>query len=90
MVCHSFFAGNAVCGKGCHGSPAVLGTDMQNMYGTCTCKYLYLHTCSCVLNRESCVLFLLQLCVCVCVHACMYCVFGSKTFFFIQSVTVVL
>ncbi len=60
---------------GCHGSPAVLGTDMQNMYGTCTCKYLYHHTCSCVLNRESCVLFLLQLCVCVCacMHACTVC-----------------
>ncbi len=64
-----------MCGNGCHSSPAVLGTDMQNMYGTCTCKYLYLHTCSCVLNREDCVLFLLQLCVCLCacVHACTVC-----------------
>ncbi len=69
-----------MCGSGCHGSPAVLGTDMQNMYGTCTCKYLYLHTCSCVLNRESCVLFLLQPCVCVC--ACMHvlCVWFKNLF----------
>ena len=52
-------------------------------------KYLYLHTCSCVLNRDSCGLFFAAtMCVFVCMHACMYCVFGSKTFFFIQSVVV--
>ena len=63
-----------MCGNGCHGSPAVLGTDMQNMYGTCICKYLYLHTCSCVLKLiENLVCFFCCNYVCVCVHACTVC-----------------
>ena len=68
-----------MCGNGCHSSPAVLGTDMQNMYGTCTCLPSYVQLCA---------FFAATVCVFVCMCACMYCVFGSKTFFFIQSVTV--